>query len=54
MYPIMTSMVCGTGDYNDPTDICFGEAWIRGNDYGGSAFVGNSNHDAHTRFTNAL
>jgi len=54
MFPIMTSMVCGTGDFNDPVDICFGEGWIRYANRGGSAFVGNSNHDAHTRFTNTL
>jgi hypothetical protein len=27
---IMTSIVCGTGDFDDYTDPCFGEAWIRG------------------------
>lgn len=53
-YPIMTSIVCGTGDYNDYLDICFGEAWIRLSGKGGPGFIGNSNHDAHTRWTNAL
>jgi len=54
-YAIMTSMVCGTGDYNDGwVDMCFGEAWIRYNGKGGPGFIGNSNHDAHTIWTNAL
>ncbi len=54
MYPIMTSIVCGTGDYNDYVDVCFGESWIRYPDKGGAGFIGTSNHDAHTRWTNAL
>lgn len=54
-YAVMTSMVCGTGDYNDSwTDMCFGEAWIRYNGKGGPGFIGNTNHDAHTVWTNAL
>ena len=54
-YPIMTSMVCGTGDYNDQFyDVCFGETWIRSNNKGGAGFIGNSNHYAHTRWTNTL
>jgi len=54
-FPIMTSIVCGTGDFNDPTyDVCMGETWIRANNKGGVGFIGNSNHDAHTRWTNAL
>jgi len=54
-YPVMTSLVCGTGDYNDPSyDVCMGETWIRANNKGGVGFIGNSNHDAHTRWTNAL
>lgn len=54
MYPIMTSVVCGTGDFNDNIDVCFGEHWIRDTNKGGAGFIGNSNHDAHTRWTNAL
>lgn len=56
-YPIMTSIVCGTGDFNDIDtgyDVCMGETWIRANNRGGVGFIGNSNHDAHTRWTNAL
>jgi hypothetical protein len=57
MYPIMTSIVCGTGDFYDNDtgiDPCMGETWIRAADKGGPGFVGNSNHDAHTRWTNAI
>jgi hypothetical protein len=54
-YAIMTSIVCGTGDYNDSwQDICFGEYWIRLNGKGGPGFIGNTNHDAHTVWTNAI
>jgi hypothetical protein len=53
-FPIMTSIVCGTGDYEDGIDVCMGETWIRANNKGGAGFIGNSNHDAHTRWTNAL
>ncbi len=56
-FSIMTSVVCGTGDFNDTdtgVDVCFGETWIRANNKGGPGFIGNSNHDAHTRWTNAI
>ncbi len=53
-YPVMTSIVCGTGDYNDGVDVCFGEAWIRYSNKGGAGFIGTSNHDSHTRFNNAI
>ncbi|MEE9553514.1 MAG: C25 family cysteine peptidase, partial [candidate division Zixibacteria bacterium] len=53
-YPVMTSIVCGTGDYNDYTDVCFGETWIRMSNKGGAGFIGTSNHDSHTRFNNAI
>jgi hypothetical protein len=55
MYPVMTSIVCGTGDYDDSwEDICFGEGWIRYANKGGVGFIGTSNHDSHTRFNNAI
>ncbi len=55
MYPVMTSIVCGTGDYEDwGDDVCFGEGWIRYANKGGAAFIGTSNHDTHTRFNNAI
>jgi len=53
-YPVMTSIVCGTGDYNDYTDVCFGEGWIRYANKGGPGFIGNSNPDAHTSWTNTI
>jgi hypothetical protein len=57
MYPIMTSVVCATGDFNDTdtgVDVCFGETWIRAANKGGAGFIGNSNHYAHTKWTNAI
>jgi hypothetical protein len=54
MYPVMTSIVCGTGDYSDYVDVCFGEAWIRYPNKGGAGFIGTSNHDSHTRYNNAI
>ncbi|MEE8417566.1 MAG: C25 family cysteine peptidase, partial [candidate division Zixibacteria bacterium] len=52
MYPVMTSIVCGTGDYG--YDVCFGEGWIRYANKGGAGFIGTTNHDTHTRFNNAI
>lgn len=55
MYPVMTSIVCGTGDYEDGwDDVCFGEGWIRYSNKGGAGFIGTTNHDSHTRFNNAI
>ncbi len=54
-YPIMTSIVCGTGDFNDGwTPECFGETWIRSANKGGAGFMGNTNHYAHTVWTNSI
>ncbi len=52
-YGIMTSIVCGTGDYNDYS-LCLGEAWIRYSNRGGPGFIGTSNHDSHTKWNNAI
>jgi hypothetical protein len=52
MAPIMTSIVCGTGDFT--VDECFGEYWVITEGKGGPGFIGNTNHDAHTRWTNAI
>lgn len=55
MYPVMTSIVCGTGDFEDGwDDVCFGEGWIRYANKGGAGFIGTTNHDTHTRFNNAI
>jgi hypothetical protein len=54
-YGIMHSMVCATGDYNDNyVPNCFGETWIRLNNKGGPGFIGNTNHYAHTKWTNSI
>ncbi len=53
-FPIMTSIVCATGDYQDIIDICMGEAWIRQANRGGAGFIGNSNHYAYVTWTNAI
>jgi len=57
MLPFVTSIVCGTGDYDSPTtDPCFGEAWIRAgtpvNPKGAVDFYGPSDHDTHTKWNN--
>jgi len=57
MLPFVTSIVCGTGDFNSPTtDPCFGEAWIRAgtpvNPKGAVDFYGPSDHDTHTKWNN--
>ncbi|MCK5832133.1 T9SS type A sorting domain-containing protein [bacterium] len=58
-YPVITSIVCGTGDFGSTwTDPCFGEAWIRAgsvsNPRGAVAFFGTSDHDSHTRYNNPM
>ena len=53
-YGVMHSIVCGTGDYSDYSDVCFGETWIRLSNKGGPGFIGTTNHDSHTRYNNAI
>lgn len=53
-YGVMHSIVCGTGDYSDYSDVCFGETWIRLSNKGGPGFIGTTNHDSHTRYNNAV
>jgi len=58
-YPVVTSIVCGTGDFGSTwTDPCFGEAWIRAgsvtNPRGGVAFYGTSDHHSRTRYNNPI
>ena len=55
-YGIMHSIVCATGDFNDLDCglVCIGEAWIRLSNRGGPGFIGTTNHDAHTKWTNTL
>ena len=52
-YAIMTSIVCGTGDYNYYSD-CLGEAWIKLANRGGPGFIGTTNPDTHTQWNNAI
>jgi len=58
MLPIMTSCVCGTGNFDGYTDPAFGEAWIRagspGDLKGGPAFYGPSEFWTHTKWNNAV
>ena len=56
---IMTSIVCGTGDFGSSyDDPCFGEVWIRmGSETaprGGPCFYGTTNHNAHTRWNQSI
>lgn len=54
-YAVMHSIVCATGDYNDAgVPNCFGETWIRLANKGGPGFIGNTNHFAHTKWTNSI
>ena len=54
-YGVMTSIVCGTGDYNDSwADICLGEAWIRYPNKGGPGFMGTTEPDTHTQWNNTI
>ena len=59
MLPIMTSIVCNTGDFaNTSVDPCFGEAWLRlgtpGNPRGGAIFIGPSDLYTSTKYNNAI
>ncbi len=57
MLPFVTSIVCGTGNFNSSTtDPCFGEAWIRAGSAaspkGAVDFYGPSDGDTHTKWNN--
>ena len=59
MLPVMTSIVCNTGDFaNSSVDPCFGEAWIRNgspsNPSGGVVFVGPSDLHTSTKYNNSI
>lgn len=58
MLPVMTSIVCGTGNFDASSDPCFGEAWIRyGTPFelkGGPAMIGPSEYWTHTKWNNAM
>ncbi|MCP4632557.1 MAG: T9SS type A sorting domain-containing protein [candidate division Zixibacteria bacterium] len=58
MYPLMTVITCGTGNFEH--DVCLGEAWLMGGasssniNKGGVSFIGNSNWNSHTKWNNAI
>ncbi len=55
---ILTSIVCGTGNFGSYTDPCFGEVWIRMGSSsaprGGPAFFGCTDGGTHTRWNNPI
>jgi len=55
---IMTSIVCGTGNFGASTDPCFGETWIRMGSAtaprGGPSFFGCTDGGTHTRWNNPI
>jgi hypothetical protein len=56
--PVMTSIVCNTGDFANNVDPCFGEKWMRVGSpttpKGGVAFVGPSDLHTNTKYNNAI
>jgi hypothetical protein len=57
--PMVTSIVCGGGDFGDPFyDSCFGETWLNAGSpacpKGAIGFIGPSEHDTKTWFNNAM
>ncbi|KPK66318.1 hypothetical protein AMJ82_11905 [candidate division TA06 bacterium SM23_40] len=56
--PLMTSIVCSSGNFDSSTDPCLGEAWIRygttSNPKGGPAFFGPSEYWTHTKWNNSI
>jgi hypothetical protein len=56
--PIVTSIVCNTGDFANSVDPAFGEKWLRvgtpTNPKGAVAFVGPSDLHTSTRFNNSI
>jgi len=53
---VMTSIVCGTGDYG--VNVCFGEQWIRMGTAtaprGGPSYFGATDHNTHTKWNNPI
>jgi len=54
MLPVVTSMVCGGGNFAYSSDPGFGEAWIREANKGGIVFCGPSEVSTHTKWNNNL
>lgn len=58
MLPVMTSVVCGTGNYDRGPLPCFGETWIRSGSpsalRGGPVMTGPTEASTSTKWNNAL
>ncbi|MCD4818583.1 MAG: T9SS type A sorting domain-containing protein [Candidatus Cloacimonetes bacterium] len=58
LLPVMTSIVCNTGDFANNVDPCFGETWLRSGTVslpkGGVVFIGPSDLHTSTKFNNAI
>jgi hypothetical protein len=58
MLPVMTSIVCGTGNYDRGPMPCFGETWIRSGTpsalRGGPVMTGPTEASTRTKWNNAL
>ena len=56
--PVVTSIVCNTGDFANSVDPCFGEVWLRagnpGAPKGAVVFTGPSDLHTNTKFNNAI
>lgn len=56
--PVITSIVCGGGNFVSSTDPCFGEGWIRygsvSSPKGAVSFVGPTSLYTHTRWNNCI
>jgi len=58
LLPVITSIVCNTGDFANSVDPCFGETWLRSGwpslPSGAVAFVGPSDLHTNTKYNNSL
>ena len=58
LLPVITSIVCNTGDFANSVDPCFGENWLRvgwpNQPKGAVAFVGPSDLHTSTKYNNAI
>jgi hypothetical protein len=56
--PVVVSIVCETGNFRDPIDPCFGEAWLRlgtpVTPAGAASFYGPSDLHTNTKWNNAI
>ena len=58
LLPVITSIVCNTGDFANSVDPCFGETWLRSGwpslPSGAVAFVGPSDLHTNTKYNNSI